>query len=103
MQKYLAELNTGRHGHACSKYVNEDSETVSLIKNITMSQHGHLKILLVTGGKEQSMAYISSTEIYMQSTWSYRASLPSPRAFFPSATVGNFVFVFGIEAFNHNI
>ena len=50
--------------------------------------------LLVTGGYGSD--YLSSTEIYVQSTWSYVASLPSRRASLSAANVGNTVFVFGM-------
>ena len=55
-----------------------------------------LQTLLVTGGSGSSPAnFLSSTEIYAQSAWSYIASLPSPRNGLSAATVGNSVFVFG--------
>ena len=50
--------------------------------------------LLVTGGIG-SGNHLSSTEIYQQSTWSYAASLPSPRSGLSAANVENSVFVFG--------
>ena len=54
-----------------------------------------LQTLLVTGGQDFSNNYLSTTEIYVHSTWSYVSSLPSPRAYFPAATVDNVVYVFG--------
>lgn len=38
---------------------------------------------------------LSSTEIYIRSTWSIADSLPSPRRYFSAANVDNSVFVFG--------
>ena len=32
---YLANLNTGRRGPACSKYVDDNGDTVSLVFNIS--------------------------------------------------------------------
>ena len=48
---------------------------------------------MVTGGHDGYL--LSSTEIYVQSAWSYAASLPSPRRFLSASTVDNSVFVFG--------
>ena len=39
--------------------------------------------------------YLSSTEIYSDSTWTYAAPLPSARAYLPAATFGNSLMVFG--------
>ena len=47
----------------------------------------------MTGGYDGSL--LSSTEIYVQSAWSYAAPLPSPRRFLSASTVDNSVFVFG--------
>ena len=49
----------------------------------------------MTGGGFYGNIYLSSTEIYVQSTWSYAASLPSPRRYLSASTVDNSVFVFG--------
>ena len=49
----------------------------------------------MTGGGFYGNKYLSSTEIYVQSAWSYAASLPSPRRFLSASTVDNSVFVFG--------
>ena len=53
-----------------------------------------LQTLLVTAGKDTSN-YLSTTEIYVHSTWSYVSSLPSPRGYFPAATADNVVYIFG--------
>ena len=52
---------------------------------------------MVTGGFDHdgSLDPLSSTEIYVQSAWSYVASLPSPRDSLSATTVDNSVFVFG--------
>jgi len=78
---YLANLNTGRYEHACSKFVDDNGETT----------------LLVTGGKKKdnSNRFLSTTEILVDSTWSYVSSLPSPRTATAAATVDNVVYVFG--------
>ena len=56
-----------------------------------------LQILLVTGGRMNATGnpYLSSTEIYSDSTWTYAAPLPSARAYLPAATFGNSLMVFG--------
>ena len=36
-----------------------------------------------------------TVEVMVKETWSYVASLPSPRFYFMAATLGNFVSVFG--------
>ena len=38
---------------------------------------------------------VSTVEIMVKETWSYVASLPSPRYYHRAATLGNFVSVFG--------
>ena len=58
--------------------------------------------LLVTGGGV-GFSYLSSTEIYLGSTWSYAASLPSARAWLSAATLDNSVFVFGKYFIIYNI
>ena len=56
------------------------------------------KALLVTGGYlSGGGTYLSSTEIYLESTlkWSFAAALPSARSGISAATLDNSVFVFG--------
>ena len=52
---------------------------------------------LVTGGRMGSSGqpYLSSTEIYSQSAWSYAASLPTARAYLPATSLGSSLMVFG--------
>ena len=92
---YLANLNTGRYAHACSQYVDDNGDTVSLTLNITKFLTIVMQTLLVTAGRDTSFNYISSTEIHVQSTWSYVSSLPSGRGYLPAATVDNVVYIFG--------
>ena len=40
-------------------------------------------------------SFLSSTEIYVGSDWTYAASLPSKRSSFSASTLDNSVFVFG--------
>merc|ERR1712060_673361 len=75
---YLTNLQTGRQYHACSKFVDNNGETV----------------LLVTGGFDGS-SRLSSTEIYLNSQWSFAASLPTPRQALTASNVGNSIFVSG--------
>jgi len=78
---YLADLQQGRYGHACTSFINDNGVTT----------------LLVTGGRDgPSEQHLSSTEIYTQTSWSPAASLPSPRYGLSAATVDNSVFVFGL-------
>ena len=49
----------------------------------------------MTGGYDGSI--LSSTEIYVNSVWSYAASLPSPRYVFSAATVDGRVHVFDLK------
>merc|ERR1712062_357725 len=78
--KDLAPLNQRRFNHACTKFVDESGNTA----------------LLVTGGVG-GRSFLSSTEIYSQSTatWSFAASLPSARLAFSAVTLDNSVFAFG--------
>ena len=92
---YLTQLQTGRWGHACAKYINEDGETVSTKLNITIYFTIFMQTLLVTGGHDISPMGLSSTEIYIESVWSFSQSLPTPRVYFSAATVGNSVYIFG--------
>ena len=92
---YLTQLQTGRSSHACAKYINEDGETVSTKLNITIYFTIFMQTLLVTGGHDISPMGLSSTEIYLDSAWSFSHSLPTPRAYFSAATVGNSVYIFG--------
>jgi len=79
--KYLGNLNQGRRGHACSKFVDDSGKTA----------------LLVTGGYLSDSTILSSTELYLESTstWSYAASLPSARSGISAATLDNSIFIFG--------
>ena len=55
-----------------------------------------LQTILVTGGyRNDPYEKISSTEIYVKSTWSYVSSLPSGRGYLSAATVDNVVYIFG--------
>jgi len=79
---YLADLQEGRYGHACSKFVDANGETA----------------LLVTGGVTgiyPHISWTSSTEIYLNSQWSFAASLPTPRYGLRGSTVQNSVYVSG--------
>jgi len=76
---YLPVMNTGRRNHACTKFLNDNGEIT----------------LLVTGGRDQTNSEVSSTEIYVDSTWLYAASLPSARHTHVSITLNNSVFVIG--------
>ena len=49
--------------------------------------------MLVTGGSDST--YLSSTEIYLNSQWSFAASLPTPREGLKASTVQNSVYVSG--------
>jgi len=75
---YLPDLQEERYFHACSKFVGNNGETV----------------LLVAGGLGASDR-LSSTEIYLNSQWSFAASLPSPRYALAGSTVQNTVYVSG--------
>jgi len=79
---YLADLQQGRRQFACTSFTDDNGVTT----------------LLVTGGSDGSGVdgFLSSTEIYVESAWSYIASLPSPaRIGLSAATLDNSVFVFG--------
>jgi len=79
---YLADLQTGRYDHACSKFVDDNGETA----------------LLVTGGYGGGHKYWSSTEILRDlrdSQWSFAAYLPTPRDGLTASTIQNSVYVFG--------
>ena len=54
-----------------------------------------MQVLLVTGGKSSKSKFLSSTEIYWGSVWSYAAPLPTRRAYMPAITLDNSLFVFG--------
>lgn len=97
---YLADLQTGRYAHACSKFLDDDGRTVRYCLDENDQIHLNffmLQILLVTGGRMNATGnpYLSSTEIYSDSTWTYAAPLPSARAYLPAATFGNSLMVFG--------
>ena len=52
---------------------------------------------MVVGGVEVrgGIYFTTTVEIMVKETWSYVASLPSPRYYHRAATLGNFVSVFG--------
>ena len=54
-----------------------------------------MQVFLVTGGRDSRMRFLSSTEIFFGSVWSYAASLPSKISDMPALTLDNSVFVFG--------
>ena len=50
---------------------------------------------MVVGGADADGVTISTVEIMVAETWSFVASLPSPRYYHKAATLENSVFVFG--------
>ena len=54
-----------------------------------------MQVFLVTGGMMYKRRFLSSTEIFVGSVWSYAASLPSKISDMPALTLDNSVFVFG--------
>ena len=50
---------------------------------------------MVIGGASGLSEVFSTVEIMVQGTWSYAASLPSPRGGSQAVTLANSVFVFG--------
>ena len=99
--RYLPPMNTPRRSHACSKYVTDNGETVKVNRfkiSILIKNHNSLiQALMVVGGVEVrgGIYFTTTVEIMVKETWSYVASLPSPRYYHKAATLGNFVSVFG--------
>ena len=54
-----------------------------------------MQVFLVTGGRGSRSRFLSSTEIFVGSVWSFAASLPSKISDMPALTLDNSVFVFG--------
>merc|ERR1711874_40542 len=76
----LPTLNTGRYGHACGKFYDNDASLV----------------YFVAGGWNDHKFQLASTEIYKDGSWTeYDNSLPTPRLFLRAATIGNIVYAFG--------
>merc|ERR1712061_202763 len=79
-QHDLPSLNTGRYGHACGKFYDDDGS----------------QVYVVAGGWNDHKLQLASTEIYKDGSWTeYDNSLPTPRTFLRAATVGNIVYAFG--------
>ena len=86
-----------RRSHACSKYVTDNGDTViryspSQLSLYVIVCHCHIimqALMVVSGGGGDTV------QIMVKETWSYLASLPSQRAYFMAATLGNYVSVFG--------
>ena len=96
------DLNIGRRNHACSMFRDYNGDFVSILLylkeyKIINQYQLMMQTLLVTGGADASENFLSSTEIYSDSTatWSFASALPSPRQTIMSATLDNSVFVFG--------
>ena len=96
------DLNIARRNHACSMFRDYNGDAVSILNylkecNIINQYQSMMQTLLVTGGADASENFLSSTEIYSDSTatWSFASALPSPRQTIMSATLDNSVFVFG--------
>ena len=89
--RYLPPMNAPRRSHACSKYVTDNGETVKVNRfkiSILIKNHNSLiQALMVVGA--------TTVEIMVKETWSYVASLPSPRYYHKAATLANSVSVFG--------
>ena len=93
--KYLPRLKTGRYGHACSTFDNDNGDTVRVYLYFLLVKSSIMQVFLVTGGRVSSKKSLSSTEIFVGSVWSYAASLPFKISYMPALTLDNSVFVFG--------
>ena len=96
----LAQLNVARYNHACSSYLNDEGDHVRLILNISQYIISLIKVLLVTGGRQDSDdddIFFDSTEVLsdLAGTWRLTGSLPSARSWLSAASVDNNIFVFG--------